>query len=187
MVAGIIGRLCALVIIEPVEHGRASHRELMSEMAAACIASVGDSLWDGSAATILIYTVVPDPVRFPDGGRDPFVTHMEMGLAGAWMKRVIHSTFCTSCRDSRAGASSGSRRDCEEHCARSLLDELSALPSAAPCPAEHENPDGRGPLETRLRRPLISQGDVPLAVCGTGSPLPTSALWSIPRTVHTRS
>jgi len=94
MISGIIGRLCALNIVELVQHGRMSHSERMSEMAAACIASMGDRLWDGSAATILIHPVVPDPKRFPDsGGRDPFVTHMEMGLAGAWMKRMIHSTF----------------------------------------------------------------------------------------------
>jgi sulfide:quinone oxidoreductase len=63
-------------------------------MFAACIASMGDSLWDGAAATIVIYPVVPDQRRFPnEQGRDLFVTHMEMGLAGAWMKRVIHTTF----------------------------------------------------------------------------------------------
>lgn len=94
MVAGIIGRLCALNIIDLVNQGRTTHSERMTEMAAACIASMGDSLWDGSAATILIYPVVPNHQRFPnDGGRDPFVTHMEMGLAGAWMKRMIHHTF----------------------------------------------------------------------------------------------
>ncbi len=61
---------------------------------AACIASMGDSLWDGSAAVIMVYPVVPDNRRYPnDEGRDPFVTHLEMGLAGAWMKRMIHTTF----------------------------------------------------------------------------------------------
>jgi len=33
-------------------------------------------------------------VRYPnEDGRDSFVTHMEMGLGGAWMKRMIHTTF----------------------------------------------------------------------------------------------
>jgi len=51
-------------------------------------------MWDGSAATIMIYPVVPDHVRYPnENGRDSFVTHMEMGLGGAWMKRMIHTTF----------------------------------------------------------------------------------------------
>ena len=94
MVSGVIGRIVALNIIDLVETGRMTHSERMTEMAAACIASMGDSLWDGSAAVIMVYPVVPDMRRYPDqGGRDGFVTHMEMGLAGAWMKRMIHTTF----------------------------------------------------------------------------------------------
>jgi sulfide:quinone oxidoreductase len=94
MVSGIIGRVVALNLIDLVRTGEAAHRERMTEMYAACIASMGDSLWDGSAATIMIYPVVPDFRRYPnDEGRDLFVTHMEMGLAGAWMKRMIHTTF----------------------------------------------------------------------------------------------
>jgi sulfide:quinone oxidoreductase len=94
MVSGIIGRICALNIIDLVEKGRMTHSERMTEMAAACIASMGDNLWNGSAATIMIYPVVPNYSRYPEeNGRDQFVTHLEMGLAGAWMKRMIHSTF----------------------------------------------------------------------------------------------
>jgi sulfide:quinone oxidoreductase len=94
MVSGIIGRLVALNIAELVKKGTTSHGERMTEMYAACIASMGDSLWDGAAATIMIYPVVPDFVRYPnEEGRDLFVTHMEMGLAGAWMKRMLHTTF----------------------------------------------------------------------------------------------
>lgn len=94
MVSGIIGRIVAKNIIDLIQKGRMTHSERMTEMAAACIASMGDSLWDGSAATIMIYPVVPDFRRYPnESGRDMFVTHMEMGLGGAWMKRMIHSTF----------------------------------------------------------------------------------------------
>ena len=94
MISGIIGRIVALNIIDLVKRGRMTHHERMSEMFAACIASMGDSLWDGSAATIVIYPVVPDQRQFPnEEGRDLFVTHMEAGLAGAWMKRLIHVTF----------------------------------------------------------------------------------------------
>jgi len=94
MVSGIIGRIVALNIIDLIKRGRMSHSERMSEMFAACIASMGDSLWDGSAAVIVVYPVVPDNRRYPnEEGRDLFVTHMEMGLAGAWMKRMIHTTF----------------------------------------------------------------------------------------------
>jgi sulfide:quinone oxidoreductase len=94
MVSGIIGRIVAKNIIDLIERGRMTHSERMTEMAAACIASMGDSLWDGAAATIMIYPVVPDFRRYPNEyGRDTFVTHMEMGLGGAWMKRMIHTTF----------------------------------------------------------------------------------------------
>lgn len=94
MVSGIIGRVVALNIVDLVKRGRMTHSERMTEMAAACIASMGDSMWDGSAAVIMVYPVVPDNRRYPnEGGRDQFVTHLEMGLAGAWMKRMIHTTF----------------------------------------------------------------------------------------------
>ena len=94
MVSGIIGRVVALNVIDLVQGREPSHRERMSEMFAACIASLGDSLWDGSAAVILVHPVVPDPTRYPEGGgRDLSVSYMEMGLAGAWMKRMLHTTF----------------------------------------------------------------------------------------------
>lgn len=103
MVSGIIGRIIAKNIIDLITGGEMTHHERMSEMAAACIASMGDSLWDGSAATIMMYPVVPDTRKYPnDYGRDLFVTHMEMGLAGAWMKRMIHTTFMHKLR-ARAG------------------------------------------------------------------------------------
>jgi len=94
MMSGIMGRVVAMNIIDLVKRGRMTHSERMTEMFAVCIASMGDSLWDGSAAVIVTYPVVPDHQRYPDEeGRDLFVTHMEMGLAGAWMKRMIHTTF----------------------------------------------------------------------------------------------
>lgn len=94
MIAGIIGRITALNIAEMITSGTMHHRERMTEMFAACIASMGDSLWDGEAATIIMYPVVPDHRRYPNGtGRDLFVTHMELGTSGAWMKRMVHETF----------------------------------------------------------------------------------------------
>ncbi len=94
MVSGIIGRIVALNIIDLVKRGRMTHSERMTEMVAACIASMGDSLLDGSAAVMIIHPVVPDYRRYPnEEGRDLFTTHMEMGLSGAWMKRMLHDTF----------------------------------------------------------------------------------------------
>lgn len=94
MVSGIIGRVVAKNIIDLIKRGRMTHAERMSEMFAACIASMGDSLWDGEAGIMVIYPVVPDMRKYPNEfGRDNFVTDMELGLAGAWMKRMIHTTF----------------------------------------------------------------------------------------------
>jgi sulfide:quinone oxidoreductase len=94
MVSGIIGRVVALNIVDLVKRGRMTHSERMSEMVAACVASMGDSLFDGNAATIIVHPVVPDMRRYPnEGGRDLFTTHMEMGLGGAWLKRMLHDTF----------------------------------------------------------------------------------------------
>ncbi len=103
-----------------------THGERMTEMYAACIASMGDSLWDGSAAVIMIYPVVPDPQRYPnDQGRDLFVTHMEMGLAGAWMKRMIQTTFMHKLRGrARLAVHPGVRGSPDgDHRERPLLDE----------------------------------------------------------------
>lgn len=94
MIAGVIGRIAAFNIADLVTSGTMHHRERMTEMFAACVASMGDSLWDGEAATIFMYPVVPDYRRFPNSdGRDPMVTHMELGTSGAWMKRMVHETF----------------------------------------------------------------------------------------------
>jgi len=94
MVSGIIGRVVALNIVDLITRGRMTHRERMTEMFASCIASMGDSLWDGAAVVINVYPVVPDRTRYPnETGRDLGITYMEMGLSGAWMKRMIHETF----------------------------------------------------------------------------------------------
>jgi len=93
MVSGIIGRLVAKNIIDNIKGREAAHSERMTEMYAACIASMGASIWDGSAAVIMAAPIVPDWKKYPVGGRDMFASNMEMGLSGAWMKRMIHTTF----------------------------------------------------------------------------------------------
>jgi sulfide:quinone oxidoreductase len=94
MVSGIIGRIVALNIVDLITTGRMTHSERMTEMFATCIASMGASLWDGRAVVINVYPVVPDRGRHPNPtGRDMSVCYMEMGLSGAWMKRMIHATF----------------------------------------------------------------------------------------------
>jgi len=93
MVSGITGRIVAKNVIQAVKGTGKIHSERMTEMYAACIASMGDSLFDGSAAVIMVNPVVPDFKKYPTTGRDVFASTMEMGLAGAWMKRMLHTTF----------------------------------------------------------------------------------------------
>jgi len=94
MVSGVIGRVVALNIADLIQSGKMTHRESMTEMVAACIASMGDSLWDGNAVVIVMQPVVPDRKRYPNEfGRDLFVSHLEMGVSGAWMKFMLHYTF----------------------------------------------------------------------------------------------
>jgi sulfide:quinone oxidoreductase len=94
MISGVIGRIVALNIVDLIKQGKVTHHERMSEMVAACIASMGDSLWDGNAAVMIMYPVVPDKKHYQNGtGRDLFVSLLELGLAGAWMKFVLHHTF----------------------------------------------------------------------------------------------
>lgn len=94
MVSGMIGRVVAMNIIDAVNNRQPSHSESMTEMVAACVASMGDNLWDGSAVTIVMRPVVPDRKKYQNEyGRDLFVSHLEMGLSGAWMKYMLHHTF----------------------------------------------------------------------------------------------
>ncbi|HHY72050.1 MAG TPA: FAD-dependent oxidoreductase [Bacillus bacterium] len=93
MAAGIIGKIVALNIIDMIEGKAPSHYESMTEMPGACIASLGKSTWNGSAASILMYPVTPDYEKYPEYGRDLKVCDMEIGLAGAWIKRTLHTMF----------------------------------------------------------------------------------------------
>ncbi|ARM31664.1 NAD(P)/FAD-dependent oxidoreductase [Prosthecochloris sp. HL-130-GSB] len=94
MVSGVIGRVVALNIIDLIRGGNMTHRERMSEMVTVCIASNGKSLWNGSAIVMIIYPIVPDHTRYDNKeGRDLFVTRVERGLAGAWLKQMVETTF----------------------------------------------------------------------------------------------
>jgi sulfide:quinone oxidoreductase len=65
----------------------------MAKMGAACIASVGAGMLTGEAATITMSPIVPDRRQYPRTGRDPKGTFGEIGLAGHWIKRLLHTMF----------------------------------------------------------------------------------------------
>jgi sulfide:quinone oxidoreductase len=57
------------------------------------VASAGASLMSGSAVSMTMYPVVPDFQRYPESGRDLTHTTGEIGLAGHWMKHLLHYAF----------------------------------------------------------------------------------------------
>ena len=70
-----------------------THTASMAEMGAACVASTGSGFFNGTAATMTVFPVVPDYEKYPDYGRDIDLTFGEIGLAGHWMKSILHYTF----------------------------------------------------------------------------------------------
>ena len=70
-----------------------THTASMAEMGAACVASTGADFFKGTAATMTVYPVVPDFDKYPDYGRDIELTFGEIGLAGHWMKYLLHHAF----------------------------------------------------------------------------------------------
>jgi len=96
MPSGVQGRAVAETIADRIRSGNPAapaHRASMASMGAACIASIGAGLRHGAAATITMSPIVPDAERFPGTGRDPAGTFGEVGLAGHWMKRLLHTLF----------------------------------------------------------------------------------------------
>jgi sulfide:quinone oxidoreductase len=95
MPSGIMGRAVALSIVDMIQ-GKAeapTHPAPMGTMGAACVASAGVGFWRGSAVAMTMYPVVPDYERYPGVGRDLRHTVGEIGSAGHWIKRILHSLF----------------------------------------------------------------------------------------------
>lgn len=93
MASGIMGRTVAQNIADQLDGREPSHHARMSEMPAACIASMGKSLWSGSAASIIMMPVARNYARYPEYGRDLNLCDVDVGLSGAWTKRLLHSAF----------------------------------------------------------------------------------------------
>lgn len=95
MPAGIQGKIVADTITDRIRRpGRDEHAASMADMGSICIASTGTGLSRGSAAAMTMYPTVPDLERFPDNrGRHKTLTHGEIGLAGHWLKTLLHYAF----------------------------------------------------------------------------------------------
>jgi len=95
MPAGIIGKAVAHSICDLIKKGDKAHlhNASMADMGAACVASTGKGVLDGTAAAMTVYPVVPDYEKYPGTGRDTDYTFGEIGLAGHWIKHILHYMF----------------------------------------------------------------------------------------------
>lgn len=95
MPSGIIGKAVAHSVCDLIKKGPNAHlhEASMAEMGAACVASAGKGLFDGTAAALTVYPVVPDFEKYPGIGRDLDYTFGEIGLAGHWIKHILHHMF----------------------------------------------------------------------------------------------
>ena len=95
MPSGIIGKAVAHSVCDLITKGENAHlhEASMAEMGAACVASAGKGLFDGQAAAMTVYPVVPDFDKYPGTGRDTDYTFGEIGLAGHWIKHILHHLF----------------------------------------------------------------------------------------------
>jgi sulfide:quinone oxidoreductase len=95
MPSGVIGKIVALNIVDLINNGQQSfsHKASMGKMGAACIVSAGFGLLKGQAATMTVFPIVPDWEKYPQWGRDLSYTVGEVGLAGHWIKLLLHYLF----------------------------------------------------------------------------------------------
>ena len=95
MPSGIIGKAVAHSVCDLITKGSGAHlhEASMAEMGAACVASAGKGVFSGTAAAMTVYPVVPDFEKYPGTGRDTDYTFGEIGLAGHWIKHILHHLF----------------------------------------------------------------------------------------------
>jgi len=95
MPSGVMARQVAYNIVDMIK-GKAdkpTRKASMANMGAACIASAGTGLISGSAVSLTMYPIIQDFERFPETGRDLKYTTGEIGLAGHWIKKLLHYAF----------------------------------------------------------------------------------------------
>jgi sulfide:quinone oxidoreductase len=94
MPSATMGRVVARSIVDKITgKQRPLHAASMSELGSACVASSGASLLKGTAASMTVFPIVPDYDRYPKYGRDLKYTTGEIGLAGHWIKLILHYMF----------------------------------------------------------------------------------------------
>ena len=99
MPSAMIGKAVARNIAAMLRNAKLpAHGASMAEMGAACVASAGANPFTGAAASITVFPIVPDYDRYPEYGRDLDYTFGEIGLAGHWIKILLHHMFLYKAR-----------------------------------------------------------------------------------------
>jgi len=99
MPSATIGKAVARSIVDMIGGARTpTHTASMAEMGAACVASAGANPFTGTAASMTVFPIVPDYDRYPEYGRDIDLTFGEIGLAGHWIKILLHHLFIYKAR-----------------------------------------------------------------------------------------
>jgi sulfide:quinone oxidoreductase len=99
MPSAMIGKTVARSIVDMIGGADApTHAASMAEMGAACVASAGSNPFTGTAASMTVFPIVPDFDRYPEHGRDQKRTFGEIGLAGHWVKILLHHLFLYKAR-----------------------------------------------------------------------------------------
>jgi sulfide:quinone oxidoreductase len=94
MPSAIMGRIVARNIADQIlGNNNPPQTASMAELGAACIASIGAGFTRGSAVSITMNPIVPNFEKYPETGRDISSTFGEVGRAGHWIKRLLHSLF----------------------------------------------------------------------------------------------
>jgi len=94
MPSGMIAKAVAHTIVDRIKGLNVPpHEAPMTKMGAACVASAGTGLLRGSAAAMTMQPVVPDWQKYPNTGRNIAGTSGEIGLAGHWVKFMLHVLF----------------------------------------------------------------------------------------------
>ena len=95
MPSGVIGREVVYSIIDMMNgvSDKPTRTASMAKMGASCIASAGFNKFNGTAVSMSMFPIVPDFEKYPETGRDINYTTGEIGLAGHWIKHLLHFAF----------------------------------------------------------------------------------------------
>lgn len=95
MPSGVMARQIAYNIADMMngKADRPTREASMAHMGAACIASAGANFLKGTAVSMTMYPIIPDFEKYPNTGRNLRYTTGEIGLAGHWLKHLLHFAF----------------------------------------------------------------------------------------------